>query len=326
MLQDQQGREFHYLRLSITDVCNFKCNYCLPNGYEKPKAQAETCALQLSEIQSIVQAFAQLGTKKVRITGGEPSIRKDLPDIISLCKNTPGIESVAVTTNGYNLKQRVSDWVDAGLDRLNVSIDSFDPKMFAAITGHDRLDEILNGISYAQTLGLKSIKINTVLMRQFNYNDLQAYLDWLKNKPVTLRLIELMQTGDNFEFFKDNHVSGLPIKKHLLQTGWTRVLRSQTAGPAQEFQHSEFKGRIGLIMPYDNDFCSSCNRLRISSHGNLHLCLFGEHGIPLRQWCEPENIETLVDKIRCYVTQKEASHLLHDGFTGSTKHLSMLGG
>ncbi|WP_205859122.1 GTP 3',8-cyclase MoaA [Pleionea sediminis] len=326
ILQDGYGREFHYLRLSVTDVCNFKCNYCLPDGYQKAEGSDCHSALSLDEIRKIVHAFAKLGTKKVRITGGEPSLRKDLADIIAVCKNTPGIESVALTTNGYKLPQKIESWIAAGLDRLNVSIDSLDPRMFKTITGHDRLNEILQGIEIAQQCGLKKIKINAVLLRQFNHQEFSSYLQWLKDKDFTLRFIELMQTGDNKQFFQDNHVSGECIKEQLLTQGWTRIIRSQSAGPAQEFQHSDYQGRIGLIMPYSKDFCKSCNRLRISSQGKLHLCLFGELGLPLRHLCDANDTEQLQQQIRTYVAQKEVSHYLHQGNSGLTRHLAMLGG
>jgi len=324
MLQDNFGRQFYYLRLSITDVCNFKCDYCLPDGYQKP--DTPTPELSLSEIGDIARAFAALGTKKIRITGGEPALRKDLPDIIELCKSTPGIESVAITTNGYRLPQYIDSWVNAGLDRLNVSIDSLDPKMFQAITGHDRLQEIMQGIKQAETIGLSSIKVNTVLMKQFNGHQLQQYLNWIKHQPITLRFIELMQTGDNLTFFNDNHIAGSGIKQQLLEQGWSPILRSKSAGPAEEFQHPDYQGRVGLIMPYSKDFCDSCNRLRVSSSGQLHLCLFGEQGLPLRHLCQHDDPEALQQQIIEYVKQKKVSHFLQQGETGATKHLAMIGG
>jgi cyclic pyranopterin phosphate synthase len=326
MLQDEFGRRFYYLRLSVTDVCNFKCNYCLPDGYQKPSKHACASPLTLFEIQQIAQAFAHLGTQKIRITGGEPSIRNDLPQIIETCKSTTGIRSVGITTNGYKLPQYIKSWIDAGLDRINVSIDSLDPRMFHTITGHNRLDEVLKGLFKAAELGLPSIKINAVLMQQYNVTEFSNYLNWIKDKPFTLRFIELMQTVDNVEFFKNNHVAGESIRQQLIEQGWTRVIRSQTAGPAQEFQHPDYLGRIGLIMPYSQDFCKTCNRLRVSSQGKLHLCLFGEEGLPMREFCGINKVDVLKQKIIEYVAQKKVSHFLHQGNSGSTRHLAMLGG
>ncbi|EWH10048.1 molybdenum cofactor biosynthesis protein A [Catenovulum agarivorans DS-2] len=324
MLQDKMGRKFHYLRLSITDVCNFKCTYCLPDGYQ---CDSPRDFLSTSEIGNLVATFASLGTSKVRITGGEPALRKDLAQIIQLCRQQAGITDVALTTNGFNLARNIDKWVDAGLTALNVSIDSLDPKMFSAITGHDKLESILAGLNKAHQLGLKKIKINAVLMRQYNGQDVQDYIDWLKDKPYTLRFIELMQTGDNLQFFKQNHVSGLEIKKLLLEQGWLPVIRDKSAGPAEEFYHPDYQGRVGLIMPYGQDFCASCNRLRVSALGKLHLCLFSEQGIDIRQYLQqPQQQAELTELLHGYLQDKAPSHYLQQGFTGGTQHLAMLGG
>lgn len=322
-LRDRFGRRFRYLRLSLTDVCNFHCNYCLPNGY-----QCDTSRDFLSRIElgRVVKTFAMLGTNKVRLTGGEPSLRKDLPEIIKLCKQTPGIEQVAITTNGYRITQQLKDWLDAGLDALNVSIDSLDPRMFQTITGHDKFDEVMRGIEMAIQLGVPRIKVNAVLMRQYNADQLGVFMNWIQDKPVTLRFIELMKTGDNGQFFAQNHVSGAGIKQQIIDQGWQRVLGESNAGPAQEFAHPEYQGRVGLIMPYSKDFCASCNRLRISAIGKLHLCLFSEHGIDLRQYLQQDDPLPLVKQIRLLLQDKKSSHFLHDGLTGATKHLAMLGG
>nr|WP_297348429.1 GTP 3',8-cyclase MoaA [uncultured Glaciecola sp.] len=322
MLEDKFGRRFHYLRLSITDVCNFSCEYCLPNGYQ---CDTPRDFLKLDEIRKIAKAFANLGTSKIRITGGEPSLRKDLPQIIEACASTPGIEQVAITCNGYKLPEQIKSWVDAGLTSLNVSIDSLDPRMFAAITGHDKLQTIMQGIDIALELGIK-VKVNAVLMRHFNRNELDSFLNWIKDTPVTLRFIELMQTGDNKLFFDQNHTSGLPIKERLLDNGWQQITQDKAAGPAQEFTHSDYKGNIGLIMPYSKDFCATCNRLRISAVGKLHLCLFSEHGLDVRQFLLDNTEQRLQEELVSLLADKKSTHFLHDGYTGATKHLAMLGG
>ena len=322
MLEDKFGRRFHYLRLSITDVCNFSCDYCLPDGYQ---CDSDRDFLSLQEIRNITATFASLGTSKIRITGGEPSLRKDLPEIISICANTPGIEHVAITTNGYRLSEQIQSWLDAGLNSLNVSIDSLDPRMFKTITGHDKLETILDGISKATKAGIQ-VKVNAVLMRQFNESELGNFLDWVKVTPVTLRLIELMQTGENNLFFKQNHVSGMPIKTQLLEQGWGQIIRNKAAGPAEEFQHPDFAGNIGLIMPYSKDFCSTCNRLRISAKGKLHLCLFADQGLDLREIIKSGDRLELQRALINLLGDKEATHWVQDGYTGGTKHLAMLGG
>lgn len=323
MLQDNFGRRFHYLRLSITEICNFRCNYCLPDGND---CDSERNFLTLREIETLVTAFARLGTSKVRITGGEPALRKDLSEIIQLCKQTSGIKHVALTTNGFNLKQQINYFHQAGLDALNVSADSLDPKLFHAITGKDKLQDILDGIDQALALGIPKVKVNSVLLRQYNSHDMQTYFDWLKTTPVTLRFIELMQTGNNQAFFDANHVSGQTIKQQLLAEGWERIIPDKLAGPAQEFFHPEYAGKIGLIMPYSKDFCHSCNRLRVSSYGKLHLCLFADQGLDIRTGLAEGDVDGTCERIRELMGNKTLSHELQQGFTGDTRHLAMLGG
>lgn len=323
MLTDNFGRKFSYLRLSITDVCNFRCNYCLPDGYQ---CDNDRQFLTLPEIKRISSAFAKLGTEKIRITGGEPALRKDLPDIIQACKETQGIKKVAITSNGFNLPKHLPQWLNAGIDAINISIDSLDPRQFHAITGHDKLATIMKGIDMALDHGGVDLKVNTVLMRTFNAPEMNRFLSWLKTTPVTLRFIELMQTGDNATFFGEQHVSGQSIKQQLLLEGWLPTLRDKSAGPAQEFFHPDYAGKIGLIMPYSKDFCSTCNRLRVSAQGNLHLCLFSEEGLSLKDHLQSDDTNALCEHIRSLMHDKKVSHFLSEQITGSTKHLSMLGG
>lgn len=323
MLTDNFGRRFYYLRLSITDVCNFKCDYCLPNGYQ---CDHDREFLSLPEIKRLALGFSQLGTEKIRITGGEPSLRKDLPEIIAACKQTPGIKKVAITSNGYKLPQHLPAWLDAGIDNINISIDSLDPRQFHSITGHNKLDTILKGIDMALADGRPQVKVNTVLMREYNAYDIQSYLDWIKDSPITLRFIDLMQTGDNKPFFDAQHIQGARIKQNLILDGWLPVIQDKSAGPAQEFYHPDYVGRIGFIMPYSNSFCDSCNRLRISSLGKLHLCLFGEEGLSLKEQLRCDDVEPLKQQIISLLGDKKATHFLHEKLTGATTNLSMLGG
>lgn len=324
MLKDRFERRFTYLRLSITDVCNFRCNYCLPDGY--CSGDAKPSPLSLTEIKKVVAAFAINGTKKIRITGGEPSLRKDLPEIIRACKQTTGIETVALTSNGYRVTHCLPLWKDAGLDHLNLSADSLDPQQFKLITGHDKVGEVLAGIEQALALKLAKVKLNVVLMREHNSNELTQFLEYVRNRPISLRFIELMQTGDNHAFFKAQHVSGSGIKATLEEQGWLQVLREPHSGPAIEYTHNDYTGNIGLIMPYSKDFCSSCNRLRVSSEGNLHLCLFADGYRSLRPYLKNDSVEQLASRLREWVMDKKETHLLEDGNSGSTRHLAMIGG
>lgn len=323
MLMDRFARRFTYLRLSVTENCNFRCNYCLPDG---PDCSSRTPELSLPEIRRLVTAFALLGTTKIRITGGEPCLRKDLLDIIATCKAVPGIEKVAITTNGYRLQRDLPAWKDAGLDAINVSVDSLDPATFHLITGQNRLPYILDGIDQALDLGIPSVKVNTVLLKNYNGKALPEFLEYVRERNLALRFIELMRTGDNVQYYQRNHVSGNDIKQQLLADGWVQREKPRSAGPAQEFSHADFAGRMGLIMPYSPDFCDDCNRLRVSSLGQLFLCLFTEHHQDMRRYLQSDDPEPLMQALQGFVKTKKAHHFLHNEQSGSTRHLAMIGG
>ncbi|MDT8278961.1 MAG: GTP 3',8-cyclase MoaA [Erythrobacter sp.] len=323
-LHDGIGRRFEYLRLSLTEVCNFRCTYCLPDGYRKPCNRP--VELSVDEIRRAVTAFAQLGLWKVRLTGGEPSLRRDFEEVARAVAAVPGIRRVAVTTNGYRLAQRAQAWRDAGISAINVSVDSLDPARFAAITGHDRLAEVLRGIEAAQAAGFDAIKLNAVLMRGVNDDELAAMVDFVRARDLSLRFIEVMRTNDNAAFFRDRHIAGQSVIDRLEAAGWHRLPRAPGAGPAVELGHPDAKGRIGIIAPYAKDFCASCNRLRLSSDGRLHLCLFGDGGSDLRPLLSTDDPQPLIAHIRGLVATKAPAHRLHDGNSGATPHLASIGG
>ncbi|WP_209327959.1 GTP 3',8-cyclase MoaA [Pseudoalteromonas sp. PA2MD11] len=323
MLQDSFNRKFSYLRLSVTEVCNFKCNYCLPDGYQcdsRPKT------LNVEQLRILVAAFAKAGTEKIRLTGGEPTLRRDLPEIIAMCRQTSGIHTVALTTNGYRLLDKLPRLVDSGLTNLNLSADSLNPHTFAQITGSNSLKEVLACVDKALTLGIKKVKLNAVLLKQYNGKELQQFLNYIKDKAVSFRFIELMQTGDNQAYFSEQHVRGETLKQQLLTSGWRVLPKEPNAGPAEEFYHPNYAGTIGLIMPYSKDFCASCNRLRVSADGKLHLCLFGEANDDLMPWIANQDIEGLKLHLSSSVLSKWHGHQLHNGNAGLTKQLAMLGG
>ncbi|MDR8525731.1 MULTISPECIES: GTP 3',8-cyclase MoaA [Shewanella] len=323
-LQDNFGRRFHYLRMSVTDVCNFKCTYCLPDGYRpdgKPKF------LDLNEIENLVSAFSQVGTQKIRITGGEPSLRKDFTDIIRIVNDNDKINTIATTTNGYRLAKHAQEWYDAGLRRINISVDSLDPKMFYQITGENKFDEVMRGVDAALEAGFERVKINAVLLKGLNDKDLPRFLHWIKHTPIDLRFIELMETGLGHDYFKAHHLAGNDIKQQLEQAGWQFDIPAPDDGPAQNFSHQDYQGRIGLIMPYAKNFCASCNRLRVSAKGKLHLCLFTENGVDLRDLLQSSDQQAeLIERLHGQLAQKKETHFLHDGITGVTQHLASIGG
>ena len=328
LLQDTFGRKFPYIRMSITDVCNFKCGYCLPNGYQVDKSDNRKF-LHLEEIKRLGKCFSELGVQKIRITGGEPTVRKDFFEIIKVLKFDAGIKKVVITTNGYHLDKKAKSLVDSGLNGINISIDSLDRETFKKITSHDRLPEILQGINNLQDLNFENIKINAVLLNGINASekDFEIWSKFIQNNKIDFRYIELMQTGDNLDYFKKYHVSANLFKNYLNKNKWIFQTMGKDAGPSLNFINPDYKGKFGIIAPYSKDFCKTCNRLRITSRGDLRLCLFGNTGISVRHLLQRDNqLSKLKDLILKQMKFKKESHYLELGETGSTKNLSKTGG
>lgn len=324
-LVDAFQRQYYYLRLSITDVCNFRCTYCLPNGYQ-PNPEKDKF-LSLNEIRRVATAFAAMGTEKIRITGGEPTLRKDFLPIVETLAQLDGIKNIALTTNGYRMAKDVAEWKNAGISTINVSVDSLDPKMFHSITGENKFHEIMLGIDRAFDIGYQKVKVNAVLMRDLNDKEFDQFLAWVKHRPIQMRFIELMQTGEMDTFFDKHHLSGQILADKLVKKGWQLQQKALTDGPAKVFRHPDYVGEIGLIMPYEKNFCASCNRLRVSAKGKLHLCLFGEEGIDLRHLLQSDDQQTLLQSYLFAALQgKREHHFLHQGDSGVRTNLSTIGG
>ncbi len=322
-LQDRFGRRFSYLRLSLTEVCNFRCQYCLPDGFRGSRQGF----LTVPEIRRLVRAFAELGTFKVRLTGGEPTVRRDFAEILGAVAGTPGVERVAMTTNAYRLAKNAATWKSAGLDAVNISLDALESESFRRITGDRRFDGVMAGIDQALAVGFDSVKINTVLLRDLNDDQLPAFFDFVRDRPVSLRFIELMQTGDNRAYFQRHHVPGDRIRERLEAGGWKAVAPGPAAGPAVEYAHPEHAGRIGLIAPYAAHFCDGCNRLRVTARGALKLCLFGNGSTDLRPLLrDDDQTEELKSHIMAALFEKPPTHFLHQGRVGDTPHLASTGG
>jgi cyclic pyranopterin phosphate synthase len=328
MLKDSFGRKFPYIRLSITDVCNFKCGYCLPNGYQIDKSDNRKF-LHLDEVRRLAKALSELGVNKIRLTGGEPTVRKDFFDIVKTIKENSGIKKTVITTNGYHLDKMAHKISESGLDGINISIDSLNREVFKRVTSHDRLEEILTGIKVLQSLNFNNIKINAVLLKGINdsENDFNQWANFIQENKIDFRYIELMQTGDNLDYFKKYHVPATKFTDYLNKNNWIIQTFGKDAGPAKNYLSPKFKGKFGVIAPYSKDFCKSCNRLRITAKGDLRLCLFGNTGINIRHLMQKdEQLEELKDLILKQLNFKKESHYLELGETGLTKNLSTTGG
>ena len=328
ILKDTFGRRFPYIRLSISDVCNFKCGYCLPDGYKINKSDNRKF-IDKEEIGRLAKALSELGVSKIRLTGGEPTIRKDFFDIVGIIKKNSGIKKTVITTNGYKLDQIAHKIKNSGLDGINISIDSLNSKIFKKITGHDRLGEILKGIEKLLKFNFKNIKINAVLLKGINdtEKDFNEWAKFIEKNKVDFRYIELMQTGNGLDYFKKYHVSAKVFTNYLNKNNWIIQTLGRNAGPSKNYINSFYEGKFGVIAPYSKDFCKSCNRLRITARGDLRLCLFGNTGISIRHLLQRDDqLEELKDLIIKQLNFKKESHYLELGDTGLTKNLSTTGG
>lgn len=324
-LQDALGRRFNYLRLSVTDACNFRCAYCLPGGY--CQAPGEESPLRVDEIERLVRGFAALGVEKVRLTGGEPMLRRDLEEIVRAVGRVPGIRRVGITTNGYDLAKRAAALRDAGLAFVNVSVDSLDPERFAAVTGRPLLERVLAGVEGALAAGFDSVKVNAVLLRGLDVDEFGRFVEWTRALPIAVRFIELMPTGCDAAFFDEHHAPVAWVEEELRARGWSPRERVATDGPALEFVHPEHRGRVGYIAPSSDGFCSTCNRLRVSSRGALKLCLFGDRDEPLRGHLQSDaDAPALAEALLRLVSEKPSAHRLSERCHGNTWSLAVIGG
>ncbi|NNN06302.1 MAG: GTP 3',8-cyclase MoaA [Elusimicrobia bacterium] len=322
-LVDGFGRSFRYLRLSVTDACDYRCRYCLPGGFHKEEAEPP---LTLDEIRRLVAGFAALGFWKIRLTGGEPTVRGDLVDIVAACARAPGVRRVALSTNGARLAALAPALAAAGLSAVNVSVDSLDPARFRDVTGRDDLARVLDGVERALTLGL-SVKLNTVLMKGVNDGELGAFTEFARARALDVRFIELMPTADNADFFTARHEKTAALAERLREDGWREAPRGEGDGPARRFIKEGWAGSIGVIAPYAKDFCASCNRLRVTSRGRLRLCLFSEGEHSLRDLLSDDGRAAgLRERVTSLLGLKEVSHYLPEGRLGDTRHFAAIGG
>ncbi|GAO01465.1 GTP 3',8-cyclase MoaA [Anaeromyxobacter sp. PSR-1] len=324
-LRDGLGRRFNYLRLSITDACNFRCAYCLPGGWcPAPGADAP---LSIDEIRRLVVAFATLGVEKVRLTGGEPTLRRDLAEIVAAISGVPGIRRVGITTNGFGLSRLAPALRDAGLAFVNVSVDSLDPERFRAVTGKPLLERVLRGVEGALAAGFGTVKVNAVLLRGLDRAEFDRFVEWTERRPIAVRFIELMPTGCDSRFFAAHHVPVAWVAAELERRGWFARDRAPTDGPAIEYMRAGHAGSVGYIAPSTAGFCAACNRLRVSSRGALKLCLFGDRDVSLRSWLASDaHAGDLAGVLARLVQSKPAAHRLGAGCHGTTRSLAAIGG
>lgn len=304
---DSYGRRINYLRISVTDLCNLRCKYCMPESGIKKIAYDEI--LKLEEIQNIAENFVESGVDKIRITGGEPLVRRGILKLIEGIGSLTKVKDFAMTTNGTLLKKYVLDLKNAGLNRLNISLDTLDEKKYSTITKNGKLSDVINGIEAAKKVGLEPIKLNVVLIKGFNENEIEDFVNLTKHEEIDVRFIELMPIGALKYWSLNNYISNETVLEKA--EGLTEIKAVDVSSPARYYRIPGGKGRVGLINPISCKFCENCNRIRLTADGKIKPCLHSNEEIdiktPLRQG---QDINKLIENI---IKNKPKEHNLEAG-------------
>lgn len=347
LLVDAHGRVLRDLRVSITDRCNFRCLYCLPeteaaqNFYRgrwatlpdsRPIAhqwQPRSHLLSFEEIERVVRIAVGLGIQKIRLTGGEPLLRRDVEDLVARIARIPGITDLALTSNGFLFQQKARALRDAGLRRISFSLDSLNRANFQKMTGRDGLDEVLGSIKLAQELGMHPVKVNAVIIRDINDHEIEALAEFAREQNISMRFIEFMPLDSARAWLKELVVSGREILQRLQARHELRPVASANASEtAKRWQFPDGRGEIGLISPVSEPFCGHCNRIRLTSDGKIRTCLFSvvEHDLRSRLRGGASD-EAIVEYLQSVVWQKEDRHHIGEPeFVAPERSMSCIGG
>jgi GTP 3',8-cyclase len=327
-LRDSWGREIKSVRVSVTDKCNFRCTYCMPaEGLEWLRREE---ILTFEEIARLVGVLARLGVDEVRLTGGEPLVRRDLPVLVGLLAEIEGVRDLSLTTNGILLDRLAGPLVAAGLGRINVSLDSLNHVRFAEITRRDALDAVLRGLEEAERYPeLSPIKVNCVAVKGFTETEVPALAELARRKPYVVRFIEFMPLDADEAWREDDVLTGAEIRELVEASHGPLVeLPAKQSSTARRFRFADGIGELGFVNPVSEPFCSSCDRIRLTADGQLRTCLFSRREwdlkTPLRDGASDEE---LVELLRFAVRHKELKHRINDpGFTRASRSMSQIGG
>ena len=326
-MQDQYGRTIEYLRLSVTDRCNLRCRYCMPEEGVPPLGHDDI--LSYEEMLRVVQASLGLGIRKIRITGGEPLVRRGLVDFVAQLAALPGDPEITLTTNGLLLAELAGPLKAAGLRRVNVSLDTLRPDRFRSLTRRDGLEQVLAGVTAAEAAGLDPVKVNVIPLKGVNDDELLDFARLTLVHPWEVRFIEFMPISPDLELQSDDGLSMAEVEQQLQLLGALEPLpRRDSAGPARLFRISGAKGNIGLIPSVSGHFCPECNRLRVTADGRVRGCLFGNREIDLKGVLRGGSDESsLADLLRAAVCAKPEKHDIGSpGFRAPNRHMGSIGG
>jgi cyclic pyranopterin phosphate synthase len=330
MLRDSYNRPIRDLRVSLTDRCNFRCFYCLPHG-EPPIAPKEQM-LSYEEIEYVCEIFVELGIEKLRLTGGEPMLRRDIETIIRKLARlkASGLRDLALTTNGYYLPDRAQSLKDAGLDRITISLDSLKRDVFKRMTGVDVLDKVLAGIAAAKAAGLEPIKINAVIVRGHNEDEVADFAAFARDYDVKMRFIEFMPLDSGHEWAREDVVSGKEIRDRISER--FPLVRLEVARGSDTSSRYRFAdgapGEIGIIAPVTEPFCGACSRIRLTADGQIRTCLFSTVEHSLRDVVRSgASRAEIIEYIHSVILKKEPRHFINDpGFVAPSRTMSFIGG
>ncbi len=329
LLRDAHNRIIRDLRISLTDRCNFRCFYCLPNG-EPPLARKETI-LTFEEIAYVTDIFVSLGIEKIRLTGGEPLIRKDVPKLVAkLAKLKPALKDLALTTNGFDFPRHAAALKAAGLDRVTISLDSLDREKFIDITGVDALDKVYAAIDAAKAFGFEPIKINACVVRGRNDDELAEFARFAREYDIAMRFIEFMPLDSGHDWSREMVVPGREIHD-AINAIYPLQLKDSSRGSETAWKY-EFadgaKGEIGIIAPVTEMFCGACSRIRLTADGQIRTCLFSTTEHNLRDFVRTgASREEIVYFIEDAVMKKEPRHYISDAeFVQPSRTMSFIGG
>jgi cyclic pyranopterin phosphate synthase len=322
---DSYGRDIHYLRISLTDKCNMRCVYCMT---EDMVFQPNDALLTAAEIRRLVQIFARIGVDKIRLTGGEPTVHPDLLAIVRDIR-AAGITRISMTTNGLRLAELAVPLRQAGLERVNVSVDTLDPERFHRVTRWGRLAKVLDGVYAAEAAGLTPVKINAVIARGFNEQDIADLARLTLSHPWQVRFIEMMPFGDVAEFAQNATISQAEIMRRIEEEvgALHPIAEGRLDGEARLYRLAGAQAAVGFISTLTNPFCASCSRVRLTADGHLRLCLLrddeGDVLTPLRRGATDDELEEL---IRSLIWRKPWGHSLPDGLIPLERVMSQIGG
>ena len=335
MTQDSYGRVVDYLRISVTDRCNLRCVYCMPA--EGVELKSRESVLSLEEIGAFAKAAAQHGIRRIRLTGGEPLVRLGLPSLVRELNTIEGIDEISLTTNGILLPKYAAELKEAGLKRVNISLDTLDPEVFTRITRGGKLEDVLAAIDASFVIGLGPIKINTVVMRSLN-QDIFGFASLSIDRPLHVRFIEYMPVGesagiDGHGWCEDESVSSDELISIISAQGQTAgigplipVIKDRApggAGPARYYRFANGEGTVGFISPLSHHFCGECNRLRLTADGKLRPCLFSDQEFDVKTSLRDHDEATLK---RIITTAFEAKPEGHEHKIGTERSMSQIGG